>query len=262
MKQKPNKKAIGLFFTVGLIIFILVVGKALWMRLGYQDSYKAVMYFDESTQGLHEGSPVVFNGVEMGKVVQISLEADPKTFEFKIPVYVELRPINTMDNQGWLKFLNNKWDTLHRMIELGLRARLKMQNFLTGQLMIELSIDKNAPLNMVHTFEEQQEMSIPEIPTVMSPSGKLSKGLDEIQFQNTFLKINDIVITLEKKLPLILDSLTKSAKNMENITRVVSNESLDKMNNTLTEISGAMRSLRNLTDYLEQYPESLLKGKK
>ena len=71
--------------------------------------------------------------------------------------------------------------------------------------------------------------------------------------------------TLGKELPVLLPTLTDSAKNLDKtLVRVSDNteETLANLNETLHEVSDAAKSLQNLTDYLEQHPESLIKGKK
>ena len=47
-----------------------------------------VMYFSESIKGLSVGSPVMYEGVQVGKVVKIEIQTDPKTLDFSIPVYI------------------------------------------------------------------------------------------------------------------------------------------------------------------------------
>lgn len=262
MKKQINKKMIGLFFVLGIGALILILMGSVVSRFWKQNTYMAVMYFEESTQGLNVGSPVLFNGVQMGKVVKISLEADPETFTFKVPVYVQLTPIGISRDNGWRQLLEHRDDALARLIHQGLRARLRTQSYLTGQLMIELNMEPDAPLTMMNHWMGKEEPEIPEIPTLISASEKISKGLEEVQFQNAFERVDAILTTLDRQLPKLLESLTKTSQNLEKITGAISSDTLNKTDRTLTEVSEAMRSLRNLTDYLEQYPESLLKGKK
>lgn len=261
MKRKPNKKSIGLFFITGVIALLFIVGQALISRLWPDDKYMAVMYFNESVKGLSVGSPVVFNGVEIGKVVRISLVADPQTLTFQTPVYVRLIPVTKSQNNFWQVLMNNRRQSLQLLIEKGLRARLLTQNYLTGQLMIELSMNPSAPLNLAQAAADAHQ-SIPEIPTLLSPAGELTKGLDNLPIQDSFDKINATLTTLEKELPVLLPALTKSAQNLQSLTGEIQAETLDSLNQALSDTSDAMRSLRNLTDYLQEYPESLLKGKR
>ena len=91
MSNEPNKKRIGLFLIVGFLCFFGLIGKFVIARIMPNNQNVFVMFFDESVKGLNIGSPVVLEGVEVGKVTQISLVTDPDTLAFSIPVYVRLK---------------------------------------------------------------------------------------------------------------------------------------------------------------------------
>ena len=59
------------------------------------------------------------------------------------------------------------------------------------------------------------------------------------------------------KLTNQINQLTGPAKE----TVLKTNKTLNNMNTTLSDISAASRSIKNLTDYLERHPEAILKGK-
>lgn len=262
MPKEPNKKAVGIFLIVGFILFTIIVGHAVIGRLFNRDQSVAIMYFDESVKGLNVGSPVVFNGVEIGKVTKIELIGDPQNMTFSVPVYVRLTP---MQETGGIA--NQIWrgkTMLDLMIEKGLRARLLTQSYLTGQLMIELSMLPNTPINLKNA-ERDSRRNIPEIPTVLSPSGELSKGLQDLPIRRSMEKMEKILDSLQKQLPVILPALASASKNLADITEKIAPQSDDIVNNlnkALYDISDAARSLRNFADYVERHPESLLKGKK
>ncbi len=264
MHTEPNKKAIGLFLLTGITVLFLIVGQAVIGRLLNRDKYMAVMYFEESVKGLNVGSPVVFNGVEIGKVVKIELVGDPTTLTFQVPVYVQLTPMAKMkDTGGWLKFVERP-RSLGLLIEKGLRARLLTQNYLTGQLMIELGMFPNTPVHFVSALRDSRR-DIPEIPTILSPGGELSQSLQDLPLKKTFDHIENILTAWDKNMPIILPALARTSQNVEAITTRAAPatvNTINNMNDAMNAVSDAMRSLRNLTDYLEQYPESLLKGKR
>ena len=102
MSQEPNKKKIGLFLLLGIIVFFLIIGQSVLSRFKVDNKQIAVMYFNESVKGLNVGSPVVFNGVEIGKVIKIELIANPQSVTFLVPVYVQLTSLSKMKkNTGW-----------------------------------------------------------------------------------------------------------------------------------------------------------------
>ena len=77
MRKEPNKKLIGLFVVIGVLIFGLLIAGYVRKELFPPKDNMVVMYFDESVKGLSVGSPVVFKGVEIGKVTKIDLIATP-----------------------------------------------------------------------------------------------------------------------------------------------------------------------------------------
>ena len=72
MKNEPNKKAIGLFLVIGFALLLGLIGQSVLSKINANNEDVYVMYFNESLQGLSEGSSVVFQGVEIGKVTQFA----------------------------------------------------------------------------------------------------------------------------------------------------------------------------------------------
>ena len=264
MSQKPNKKAIGLFLLIGMITFVLIIAQSIINKFWTDDKYITVMYFDESVKGLNVGSSVMFNGVEIGKVIKIEIISNPHDLTFKIPVYAQLHPISNFKEDSFWEIFGKDKNTLDLLIEKGLRAQLQTQSFLTGQLMIELSMMPDEAPKTPYTEGDRND-DIPEIPTVLSPTGALSRGIQNLPIKRTFDRLDRILTTMENNVPVLIPALTKTAQNLEKISGKIepaTTETIENLNDTLYNISDAMKSFRNLTDYLEQYPESLLKGKK
>ena len=263
MKKEPNKKVIGLFLVIGFVMFLWLLGQSVWQKIRADSEGVYVMYFHESIQGLSEGSPVMFQGVEVGKVIRIRLMADPKDLQFQIPVYIRMYPFEDSEEASmWEKIWQTDDNLLDALIKRGLRARLARQSLLTGQLGIELVM---LPDTEVDEVQEQNEENFLQIPTVLSKSEELSKGFDQLKIGKTIERIGEIMESLQKELPVLLPAVTKSAQNIDKIMAKVeksSDETISNLNRTLQDISDAAKSLQNLTDYLERHPESLIKGKK
>jgi len=232
MSRKVNKTAIGVFVVVALVLLTIAIGVFGSGEL-FKRTNKYVLYFDGSVKGLSIGAPVMFRGVSIGTVKDISLIYDSKAGTILLPVIVEIE-------QGRIKGTPSfsGLDADKKMIALGLRGNLQVQSFLTGQLMISFDFypERQATLRGI----ANQYPQLPTLPT--SP---------------------DIFETIEN-LPI-----KEIAKNLEASTQGInkllnSNEiprSLYDFQNTLQETKEAMHSVSLLTEYLEQHPESLLKGK-
>ena len=257
MKKEPNKKAIGLFLVIGFALFVGLIGQAVFHKIHADTKDVVVMYFNESTQGLTEGSSVLFQGVEVGKVTRIVLVTNKN-----VAVYARIKKQLDMMNEG--SVLTKFWkkeNVLGRLIENGMRARLASQSLLTGQLMIELVMLPETKAK----FEYPEHDRFEQIPTVASQWEELYRGLNRINIQEALEKINTVTEVLGRELPILLPALTTSAQNLDRTMARVAQSSdvtLSNMNAALSDMSDAAKSAQNLTDYLEMHPEALLKGKK
>lgn len=259
--RQPNKKMIGLFILIGLTAFI---GMTLFLLKDkiFKGDDVLVMYFDESIKGLNVGAPVVFEGVEVGKVSGISLLTDVESLSFNIPVFVRINPKRGVFF-GSSESVYNRQRMINSLIDRGLRARLSMQSFLTGQLMIELTMLPNTK-PVLKGYDDNMNDDAIEVPTVLSAAGSLSRGLASYPFEKSLEKFSNILDNLDKQMPPLLTSMTSLSDNLDYL---VSNNNasftdlIDNMNQTAIDVSDTLKSIRELTDYIERHPEAFLTGK-
>ena len=264
MKKEPNKKAIGLFLVIGFALFIGLIGQSVFHKIHADTKDMVVMYFNESLQGLSEGSPIIFQGVEVGKVTRIALVTNKDNLKFNVAVYARLKETDIISEGSlWEKLWKKEdFNFLEIMIEQGLRARLASQSYLTGQLRIDLVM---LPDTEATIFESPKRENIPQIPTVLSKKEELSRGLDGLKIQEMVTQINHVTDVLGKELPILLPALRESTQNLDKTLSKVagsSDDTISNLNETLRDVSDAAKSLQNLADYLERHPESLIQGKK
>jgi paraquat-inducible protein B len=232
MSRKANKTVIGLFVVVALALLItgiVVFGSGTL----FKRTTKFVLYFDGSVKGLSIGAPVTFRGVGIGTVKDISLIYDSNARTIMLPVIVEIEQGRIKGAPG----LEGSAD-YNKAIELGLRGKLEVQSFLTGQLMISFDFYPDKPAELRGTQKQYPEL--PTLPT--SP--------DIFELMNG-IPIKEIVKNLEV--------------TVKGIDRLVNSSDLQRsiyeLRDTLQETKQTMRSLRLLAEYLEQHPEAILKGK-
>ena len=251
MIRKPNKKLIGIFIFIGILMFFTILFYFIGTKIFINKENIMVMFFKESTQGLKVGSPVVFKGVEIGKVIEINLiNKESKTLDFDIPVYIAIT--NEANN------VKNKKKLLEDLIEKGLRARLSTYSYITGQLMVEFIISPNSELVLLNKVK-----NVPEIPTILSSKEELSEGLRNIPIKDIFKKFDILLTTMNNYMPSILYNLDDITKDINKVTNSdLNKEVLYNLNDTLETFNSTLKSIRNLTDYLERHPDALLKGKK
>jgi paraquat-inducible protein B len=257
MQQKKTYIAVGLFVVVGLACLAGIILKYAGNQFSADKNDYVVMYFEESVQGLNVGSQVLFQGVQVAKVADISLVADFKTGTFKTPVLVLFDSQEDVEDKIDRAEMTNK-RMLDSLIEKGLRARLVSGNLLTGQLMIELIMDGKEPPVFRGTGQYI------EIPTELSPFAMISQDLQEVPLRETLSRLGNIIQNLEENLPQILENMTQITQKIDKALDKKSGEaskSMQGFNAAMEEVSKASRSIKNLTDYLERHPEALLMGK-
>lgn len=259
MKKEPNKKRIAMFMILGLLIICGIIFKSVADKIIKEKTNLAVMYFSESIKGLNIGSPVMFKGVQIGKVVDIKIIANPHNLEFNIPVYVKFAKDGDVSAMSFYHEVNRK-DVWQALIEKGLRAKLVSQNLLTGQLMIELQMLPDVPIEL-HKGTDETTL---EIPTALSTVAGLSKDLQDLPIKQIFVHLNSILKEIGTELPIILPQFSMLAEKLNNYADesvLAGYQTLNQINVTLKDISLAAKSIKNLTDYLEMYPNSVLIGK-
>ena len=260
MKKEPNKKRIAMFMILGFIVLAGILLKTVAGKLLPDNHNLAVMYFSESIKGLSVGSPVVYEGVQVGRVVKIEIITNPQTMEFSIPVYAKFAEDNNINSMNFKQATRR--ELLHALIEKGLRARLTNQNMLTGQLMIELQMLPGTPIELKHHLNDAKVF---EIPTTLSTLGGLSKDFQDLPLKQIIGRMDNILSEFETYLPKILPQFADLGQKLNNyVDHSVqqTDQTLNQLNSTLKDVGAAAKSLKNLTDYLERHPDALIKGKK
>ncbi len=233
----------------------------------YQNTLKYVMYFNGSVRGLTVGAPVQIRGIPIGKVTEINLELDKKTAEIHIPVTVELEPerikeINDDNN------ISDK-DIMEQLIKKGLRAQLQTGSLLTGQLLVDLDFHPKSKI----VLSDNQSV-YPEFPTTASSLDQFTHSANIIMDKVAKLPLEDLTAEANKTLQSLQDTskaatvmLGSTDKTMTSAHQVLSimepgSTTHYELEQLLRELTQAASSVKQLTDYLEQNPNSLIRGKK
>lgn len=174
MSRAANPTLIGTFVLGALA---LAVAATLLLAGGgwFGEKRQHVMYFEGAAQGLQVGAPVMFLGVKVGTVKQIQLGLDNHNGEdqhFVVPVTVEVLPHVVRTRGGEQVDLRDR-DTVRGLVERGLRARLRMQSLLTGQLYVDLDFHPDKPAQFVAL-----DAGASEIPTIRTTVQELTAKLE------------------------------------------------------------------------------------
>ena len=184
---------------------------------------------------------------------------------------------------------------LDALVAHGFRAEVKSGNLLTGQLYVALDLVPKAPQAKIDWSARP-----PRFPTVNGSMGELQKKLTHIVEKIEKMPLEEMAGDARKSLRSLDGTLQSAEKLLKNMDETVvpearavlgetrhslqevrktlaetrqtlsgANQALSgdgpfqlDLRDTMREVSRAAQSLRQLGDYLEQHPESLIRGKK
>ena len=171
MSRKADPTLIGIFvlgaIALSVTTILLVAGDA-WFSKRSQHR----LYFEGAAQGLQVGAPVVFLGVKVGTVKDIQLGLDESSDKFVVPVTIEIEPHIVQTKGGEQIDLRDR-DTLRRLVDRGLRGRLRLQSILTGQLYVDLDFHPDKPARYIAS-----DPAVSEIPTIRTAVQELTAKLE------------------------------------------------------------------------------------
>ncbi|HNY64705.1 MAG TPA: MlaD family protein [Deltaproteobacteria bacterium] len=295
--RKPNAVLIGIFvlgaFALAMAGIVVLGAGRLFTR---HPTY--VMYFEGSVKGLYTGAPVVFKGVRVGKVSSIGLQYDPKPGLVRIVVLSEI-DLNSITRPGGGRVTQRFFRDL---IGQGLKAQLQYENYVTGQLLIDLDFYPGREARFAGT-----SLPYPEIPTTPSSLEQLSKAVEKVpidelvsklavtvdeisslartlngntgpllaEFRATLAETRSLIDSLGAQSTVIRTQVEKTLEATSSAMREVEGltSSLERagaggqpiatqLAESLQKVSAAADSLRALADYLSRNPEALVRGKR
>lgn len=205
MSKKANPTLIGIFTLIGLLlasVALVLFGAGKF----FEKSSHIILYFDKSANGLLVGSEVRFGGVRIGRVTSIKVLIDQNGDRKIIPVVVELSEKDLQDvgstTGGSIDLASEAG--VKRAVTDGLRARMKQQSLLTGQLYIEFDIVPDTP-----GFIYQPEISspYPAVPTMGAEMDELIAGvadglkkLNALDLENGMKDLRDVLASAKAQI--------------------------------------------------------------
>lgn len=203
MSERANPAVVGGFVIGALVLVVagvLLFGSGAFLR----ERQPVVSFFAGNVRGLQVGSAVEFRGVRVGTVTGIQLALDVESKELLIPVYMELETGSLTvvgapadgDTGSASKFLDD-------LVARGLRARLDLKSFVTGQLAVGLDMYPNTEVERVGAVP-----GIYEMPTVPSTLDRVAEILQELPLQDIAVKLID---TLDNVAQLLADDALTTA---------------------------------------------------
>ena len=248
MSARVKPAWIGAFVVLGIALAvggILATGK----RSLSKNTVELVSFFPRSVSGLKVGAPVKFRGIAIGEVTGIFIRLPSSTQaaeEMRIPVvYVIDRDL--LAERGATGAVGDFRDqaTWQKLFDLGFRAELAVESFVTGTRFISFDLHPDSPMRFVRDSITRRI----EVPTFSSG------GIEEIQE-----KIGALIDNLGKAdLVSLVASLNQLATTANDL---VDSPRTDRMilgvDSTLIAVKNMMQRLDRLTANLEPDAKPLL----
>jgi paraquat-inducible protein B len=253
------------------------------------------MEFNQSLRGLVVGAPVDLLGVELGTVRSVVLQHNERTGRFALEVIAEIYPLRLGNVRRAFDAPPGAWASpdhllLKSLVDAGVRAQVRTGNLLTGQLYVALDFvpraaparfDAQAPVPTLPTVPGTLADVQPQLAEIVAKIGKVPFDEIGVNLQATLANANAASMTLtetlgsareaieqlspeaQKALVGVRDTLASAQSTLEALDRNLAQPDAPlqrNANEALAELRRAARALRVLADYLQQHPESLLRG--
>jgi paraquat-inducible protein B len=271
MSMKARDTVIG-GFVIGAAV--LAVGATILLGGGrlFQESHKFILFFDGSVTGLAVGAPVLTNGVKVGTVEGVTVELDLEKLSFRTAVLIEIDD-NSIAIQGGrarieeaLKASGGDMGQAQRrllglLVDRGLRAQLRLQSFVTGQLAVEFTFRPGTPLRLVGGAP------YPELPTLPSELERLQKTMQDFPFEEIVTDIRKIVQGINEligsaELKKTSMALSKTAEDLGSIIDIWKRRSeglADRLEKALDGVAAASARIDGKVDPLAAGAEETLR---
>jgi paraquat-inducible protein B len=221
-----------------------------------------VVVFKESIRGLEIGDPVEFEGIPIGKVKDFQAQFDAQTFQFSVPVTIEVDPrrfgIKFVDLPPGQTVDSIRKKFLDSLVARGLRAQLQTGSLITGSRFIALDVFPNAPRATMNWSQDP-----PQLPVMPGEMAAMGENLAGIIRKINDMPFKDIGDNLNKTLLGAQATLTNANGLLINANNVIGpNSVLDaQLGSMINQLGGAAQAISLLADYLERHPEALIRGK-
>ncbi len=270
MKRIKNSTIVGIFVLAASFLGMSTIIFVASMKL-FRAEETLLVYFDESVNGLSVGAAVKYKGVPIGKVknIMISYNQPDLIGSSFIPVFLEidLTKVGRKQDEGITINFDNPVE-IEQIINDGIRAKLQLASFITGQLFVELDyfVEPESSYKLIQLNPEFVE--IPSVPSDMKEFGTTASDI-MAQFASLNIKgIGDQFSALLEKLDNLVAELDVSemshavVNTADSISDTLESMQLDvtmeEFRDTLTSLRSAAVKMESVIDpAVDNYHETL-----
>ena len=224
------------------LIFTLHKSHESIQKHAYTKKIKFIMFFDSSIRGLSLGAPVEFKGIKVGSVLDVRLEFDKGSTSFRIPVLIEIEPQRIIERG--IQDEGTSHETLNKLVERGLRARLQTGSLLTNQLFVELDMHPGAPLNLIGSNTQYPEL--PTLPT--SNFGAITESIEELLAKLNAVDIAEVTSVLVDTIHTANKTIHSADKAINTANKLIENPGITE---AIEDVHVALENFKNITQKLD-----------
>jgi len=171
---------------------------------------------------------------------------------------------------------------IEKLVGRGLRAHLVAANFLTGGKVVALDMVHDAPparIEQIEGFSELPTTSATDISALLASAQSVLHHIDAAtagpelghaikELDRTLSNLDQVTAEVEPQIKPLMAALRETAESAQRTLQAANNvlgtsaASGTDLPRLIRELTETARSLRELTDYLDRHPESLIRGRK
>lgn len=189
--KRANTKLIGIFVFGA----ILLTAGSLFL-FGSRDIFQKkryfYAYFEQDVNGINVGAPIKFRDIEVGSVKSIVGMYDTETSIVTPRILLEFHP-ETL--QG-AKVAKGEYTLFQPLLQQGMRASLRSQSFLTGQLYVSLDFYENRPIRNLGADSDKY----PEMPTIDSGLTEIFAAFEDLPLDALVVQLTNTLDSLDQVL--------------------------------------------------------------
>ena len=171
---------------------------------------------------------------------------------------------------------------LEKLVARGLRAQVTTASFLTGAKLISLDMVRDAPparIEQVDGYAQLPSGTSTDLADILASVKSAVRHIDSVtadpalghalkELDRTLSNLDHLTTDIQPQIKPLLDSLRETSEAAQRTiqaadhmlgTRTSGGTDLPRL---IREVTEAARSIRALTDYLDQHPEALIRGRR
>lgn len=245
-----------------------------------------VQFRGAAAGGVGPGTVVQLLGFGVGQVTAARLQYDDATQSMLTTVTLQIDPsrieILHPHKEAVADLAAAFGARLEKLVAQGLRAHVTSANFLTGVKVISLDMVRDAPparVAQVDGYAQLPSGTSTDLADILASVKSVLRRIDTVtadpalghavkELDRTLTNLDRLTTDIEPQIKPLLDSLRETSEAAQRTIQAAdhmlgtSASGGTDLPRLIRELTEAARSIRALTDYLDQHPEALIRGRR